>query len=101
MTARRYSQFQEFFEVEVLICVNGFVFLACREADESGHVYFCSTQQAMVGSPRAGPAASKLVVLKLHPEVALGDGSCSFEQQGGCCAKISGRRGGQSTVQMI
>lgn len=26
VTARRYSQFQEFFEVKVLICVNGFVF---------------------------------------------------------------------------
>lgn len=79
----------------------GCVFLACREADESGHVYFCSTQQAMVGSPRAGPAASKLVVLKLHPEVVLGDGSCSFEGQGGCRAKIGGRKRGQSTDQMI
>lgn len=56
-------------------------FLAHRKADESGHKHFCSTQLAIVGVPRTGPAAGELA-LELLPELALDEIWCPIEMWG-------------------
>lgn len=60
----------------------GFIFPACRKADESGHQCSCSTELAVVSSQRAGAAAGELV-LEVFPEMALVEICHSFEARSG------------------